>query len=221
MKKLSINFLTRKRLFVIAVIMLLITAGVFLCIVFMQRAERNSAPKQKAAWEQLSPDEQKIAGIYAQLYDVPEEKVAKLKLDMKDWNSVNSRLDTEYFTISETEKYQMSEQGYSLEDLYEAETLARKTGKKASVLAKEKGKAAEGKKWSEILPDNRKDSLEEKLGLTKAQIKILKRKNDKRDERIDIALLCFNRQEAFESIMKKIESGRSIKVLKEETAYEK
>ena len=71
MKKLSINFLTRKRLFVIAVIMLLITAGVFLCIVFMQRAERNSAPKQKAAWEQLSPDEQKIAGIYAQLYDVP------------------------------------------------------------------------------------------------------------------------------------------------------
>ena len=33
--------------------------------------------------------------------------------------------------------------------------------------------------------------------------------------------LCFNRQEAFESIMKKIESGRSIKVLKEETAYEK
>lgn len=212
MKKHSIQFFTKKRLFVIAALLLLIIVGVFFCIVFMQKNRGNSDLMQKTAWEQLSSDEQKIAGIYAELYDVSKEKVAKLKLNMKEWNLVNSTLDTDYFTISETEKYQMSEEGYSLEDLYEAETLARKTGKKALVLAKEKGKAAEAKKWSEILPDDRKENIEEKLGLTKEQIKSLKKKKYNRGERIDIALLCFNRQESFESIMKKIESGRSIEI---------
>lgn len=185
------------------------------------RQEEKSEPKQKTAWEQLDTDDKKIAGIYAELYDVPEERVANLKLDMEDWEAVNRKLDTEYFTIGETEKYQMSEDGYSLEDLYEAETLARKTGKRALDLAKLKGKSVENKKWSEVLSDEQKDSIEEKLGLTKEQIRSLKKKKYSQSERIDIALLCFNRQEAFEEIMKKLESGQSIVEMKEETAHEK
>jgi len=218
MKKRSINYLDKKRLFVIVAILLLIT-GMFLGIIFRQK--EKSEPKQKTAWEQLNVDDQKIAGIYAELYDVSEERVANLKLNMKDWEVVNSKLDTEYFTISETEKYQMSKDGYSLEDLYEAETLARKTGKRALDLAKLKGKSTENKKWSEVLADEQKDSIEEKLGLTKEQIKSLEKKKYDQSERIDIALLCFNRQEPFEKIMERLESGQSIAEMKEETADEK
>ena len=219
MKKCSTYYFKKKAVFFVILILSIFIIGLVVGIIFRQK--EKSEPKQKTAWEQLNADDQKIAGIYAELYDVSEERVANLKLDMEDWEEVNSKLDTEYFTIGETEKYQMSEDGYSLEDLHEAETLARKTGKRALDLAKLKGKSAEKKKWSEVLSDEQKDSIEEKLGLTKEQIRSLEKKKYSQSERIDIALLCFNRQEAFEEIMKKLESGQSIVGMKEETAHEK
>lgn len=219
MKKCSLYFFKKKIVFFVILILSIFIIGLVVGIIFRQG--EKSEPEQKTALEQLDIDDQKIAGIYAELYDVPEERVANLKLDMEDWEAVNRKLDTEYFTIGETEKYQMSEDGFSLEDLYEAETLARKTGKRALDLAKLKGKSVENKKWSEVLSDEQKDSIEEKLGLTKEQIRSLKKKKYSQSERIDIALLCFNRQEAFEEIMKKLESGQSIVEMKEETAHEK
>lgn len=174
-----------------------------------------------SAMEQLSKDEQTIAVMYAEMYGVSKDEVAEMKLENGAWDNVYTKLEEAYFTIGETDKYQMAEEGYLLEDLYEAEVLARKTGRKAIELAKAKGKADEKKSWQEVFAQEnvREKSIEEKLGLTVKQIKKLKKKNFTEDERIDIAILCLNRKETFEDVMKELESGKTTRDLKEETEY--
>ena len=181
----------------------------------------KQAATEKKTLEQLSADDQTIAETYAALYGESAELVAEMRLEEEDWDKVYERLEEAYFSIGETKKYQMAEDGYSLDDLEEAEILARQTGKKALDLALAKGKASDNKKWSDILDTDTAESVEEKLGLTGEQIEELKKKEYSGEDRIAIALLCFNRNESFEDVMKELNSGRSIAQLKEEIDDEK
>lgn len=174
------------------------------------------------AMEQLSADDRKIVALYAEMYGFSEEEVAGMRLEGGDWDSVYTKLEEAYFSISETEKYRMAEEGYLLEDLYEAEIMARKTGKRAMDLALAKGKADEEKSWTDVLGEDAggEKSIGEKLGLTAGQVRKLKKKKYTKDERIEIALLCLNRKESFGDIMKELESGKSIGEMKEESQHE-
>ena len=62
------------------------------------------------------------------------------KPDEKDWEQTGRKLEQDFFTIPENTKYQMEQEGYSLDDLEQAEKLSVKTGRKAIELAKAKGK---------------------------------------------------------------------------------
>ncbi len=177
--------------------------------------QQKTDKKTVTAMEQLSEEDRELSSVYARLYEVSEEDVAKLKLEIKDWERVNERLDSEYFTISENEKAQMAEDGYALEDLYQAEKLARKTGKRAIDLAKAKGKNSEGKAWSEVVAEEEILTTEEQLGLTKKQIKQLKKRKIGKDKRIEIAILCLNESYSFEEIMDSLEQGKTLKELQE------
>ncbi|MCH5266691.1 MAG: hypothetical protein J1F02_12385 [Lachnospiraceae bacterium] len=58
-------------------------------------------------------------------------------------------------------------------------------------------------------------------GLTAVQVKQLEEKGYTQDERVEIALLCLNREETLEDVLEKLEKGKSISELKEETKDEK
>lgn len=169
---------------------------------------------------ELSTGDQEIVRLYATLYDKSDNEVAKLKQEKKDWKKVNEELENEFFVIPEQIKYDMAQDGYDIDDLNEAESMSRRTGKKAISLAKAKGKAGK-KKWSEVVKDEEIKSAEEQLGLTKEQVKELKIEKYSEEDRIEIALLCINRNETYENIMKEIRTGKSIKELKEDTRNEK
>lgn len=142
-------------------LLILLVIGILWGLSSKKNIPNTAKKEQPTALQQLNADEKKIVSVYAQLYDVSEEKVAKLKLDTGDWEQVNAKLDTEYFTIGESKKYQMVQEGYDLEDLNMAEKLARKTGKRALDLAKAKGKAEEKKKWTIVLEEEEKKYISE------------------------------------------------------------
>ena len=95
----------------------------------------------------------------------------------KDWEKTAEELEKAFFNIPENEKYQMEKDGYSLEDLQEAERLSVKTGRKAIELAKAKGTVSDNRKWSEVVKDSEILTTEEQLGLTREQVKTLEEKS--------------------------------------------
>lgn len=229
-KKMNEEKLYKRRYAAVTLMVILAAAIITAASLHEGSRKENDSAQQTAgeavdasAIEQLSADDRKIATLYAGMYGFSEEEVAGMKLEGGDWDSVYTKLEEAYFSISETEKYQMAEEGYLLEDLYEAEIMARKTGKRAMDLALAKGKADEKKSWTDVLGEDAKEekSIEEKLGLMAGQVRKLKKKKYTKDERIDIALLCLNRKESFGDIMKELESGKSIGELKEESEHEK
>lgn len=165
---------------------------------------------------ELGKEDQKLVQIYATLYDKSDQEIAKMKQEKKDWKKVNEALERDFFIISEQKKFDLVQAGYEIEDLYEAEAMSKRTGRKAMELAKAKGKAGE-KKWSEVVKDEEIKSVEEQLGLTDDQIQELREKKYSEDERIEIALLCMNQKITFEDILKELEQGKSIREMKEET----
>lgn len=165
---------------------------------------------------ELGKEDQKLVQIYAALYDKSDQEVAKMKQEKKDWKKVNEALERDFFVIPEQKKFDLVQAGYEIEDLYEAEAMSKRTGRKAMELAKAKGKAGE-KKWSEVVKDEEIKSVEEQLGLTDDQIQELREKKYSEDERIEIALLCMNQKITFEDILKQLEQGKSIREMKEET----
>lgn len=165
---------------------------------------------------ELGKEDQKLVQIYAALYDKSDQEVAKMKQEKRDWKKVNEALERDFFIIPEQKKFDLVQEGYKIEDLYEAEAMSKRTGRKAMELAKAKGKAGE-KKWSEVVKDEEIKSVEEQLGLTDDQIQELKEKKYSEDERIEIALLCMNQKITYEDIMKELKQGKSIREMKEET----
>lgn len=229
-RKISNERISNQTKYAAATLMAILAAAIITAASLYEGNRKKDASVQEtageavpvSAMEQLSVDDQKIAALYAGMYEVSGEEVARMRLDGGDWDSVYTKLEEAYFSISETEKYQMAEEGYLLEDLYEAEIMARKTGKRAMELALAKGKADEKKSWTDVLGEDAggEKSIEEKLGLTAGQVRKLKKKKYTKDERIDIALLCLNRKEAFGDIMGELESGKSIREMREESQHE-
>ena len=86
--------------------------------------------------------------MYEELYETDGEQVAKIQAETNDWEQTGRKLEQDFFTIPENTKYQMEQEGYSLDDLEQAEKLSVKTGRKAIELAKAKGKTSENRKWS-------------------------------------------------------------------------
>lgn len=108
----------------------------------------------------------------------------------------------------------MEQEGYSLDDLEQAEKLSVKTGRKAIELAKEKGKISENRQWSDVVKDSEILSTEEQLGLSKEQIQQLKDKSLSKEERIEVAVLLLNETCTFEEVLVQLEAGKTVEELK-------
>lgn len=115
------------------------------------RAVNQTAGEEKdVTYQSLSEPDQQAAGIYAELYETSREEVAALYKQTNDWEKTGEILEKQFFTIPENTKYQMAEDGYSLEDMEEAEKLSARTGIRAVELIQAKGKASNGKSWADV-----------------------------------------------------------------------
>ena len=127
-------------------------------------------------------------------------------------------LEQDFFTIPENTKYQMEQEGYSLDDLEQAEKLSVKTGRKAIELAKEKGKTSENRQWSDVVKDREILSTEEQLGLSKEQIQQLKDKSLSKAGRIEVAVLLLNETYTFKEVLEQLDTGKTVKELTKQEA---
>lgn len=205
---------TGKRLVMaaIGIIVLLIGGTVFL--IQGGHGRQQTEEKKEETYLSLSQADQETADLYAELYETEREEVAKIQTETKDWGQTGRELEQAFFTIPENTKYQMAEEGYSLDDLEQAEKLSVQTGRKAIELARAKGKASENKSWSEVVKDDGILSTEEQLGLTKEQIQQLKDKSLNKEERMEVAVLLLNETYTFEEVLEKLEEGKTVDELK-------
>lgn len=115
------------------------------------RAESQTAEEQKdETYQSLSEPDRQSADIYAELYETSREEVAVLYTQTNDWEKTGETLEKQFFTIPENTKYQMAEDGYSLDDIEEAEKLSAEAGIRATELIQAKGKASDNKSWAEV-----------------------------------------------------------------------
>lgn len=110
----------------------------------------GQSEEQDGTYLSLSEADRQTAGIYAEIYETPREEVAALYRQTDSWEKTGETLEKQFFTIPENTKYQMTQDGYSPEDIEEAEKLSTRTGIRASELIRAKGKASEGKSWEEV-----------------------------------------------------------------------
>ena len=144
---------------VIVILAVLVIAGVvILCIRqnsgMGQNGQTQNQTKEETAadetYQSLSEADRQSADIYAELYETSREEVAELYIQTNDWEKTGGQLEKEFFTIPENTKYQMAEDGYSLDDIEEAERLSVKEGIRAMELIQAKGKASDNKSWAEV-----------------------------------------------------------------------
>jgi hypothetical protein len=140
--------------------------------------------------------------------------VAERQVKTKDWEKTAEELEKAFFNIPENEKYQMEKDGYSLEDLQEAERLSVKTGRKAIELAKAKGTVSDNRKWSEVVKDSEILTTEEQLGLTREQVKTLEEKSLGKEERVEVAILLINGAYTFGEVIEKLAAGITVEELR-------
>ena len=141
----------KKKIYVIVMLLIAIVAiGLVFCFMKLHGSQKQQTEGQKS-YESFSQSDKETATLYATLYEVSVEKVATIQAKTKNWQKTSKRLEQDFFTIPENTKYQMAKEGYSLDDLKEAEKLSVKNGIKAMQLIKAKGKASEHKKWSDVL----------------------------------------------------------------------
>lgn len=110
----------------------------------------GEAEEKDGTFRSLGEPDQQTAAIYAELYETPQEEVAALYRQTGDWEKTGETLEKQFFTIPENTKYQMEEDGYSPEDIEEAEKLSVKTGIKATELIQAKGKTGDNKSWADV-----------------------------------------------------------------------
>lgn len=115
------------------------------------RAVNQTAGEEKdVTYQSLSEPDQQAVGIYAELFETSQEEVAALYKQTNDWEKTGEILEKQFFKIPENTKYQMAKDGYSLEDMEEAEKLSARTGIRAVELIQAKGKASNGKSWADV-----------------------------------------------------------------------
>lgn len=115
-----------------------------------ERMKKEEQAENQPSYKSLGGSDREVADIYAELYETPREEVAALYVQTKDWEKTGETLEKQFFTIPENTKYQMEQEGYSMEDMEEAEKLSARTGIRASELIQAKGKASDGKSWEEV-----------------------------------------------------------------------
>jgi len=180
--------------------------------------QRKPDEKKEEVYQSLSATDRETADLYAELYETDREQVAKIQAETKDWEQTGRKLEQDFFTIPENTKYQMEQEGYSLDDLEQAEKLSVKTGRKAIELAKEKGKTSENRQWSDVVKDSEILSTEEQLGLSKEQIQQLKDKSLSKAGRIEVAVLLLNETYTFKEVLEQLDAGKTVKELTKQEA---
>ena len=204
----------------ILVVLLCAVAGTVFFVLQTNRQDHNKSNAEKQNeknYLSLSASDRETADLYAELYEMSREDVAEQQVKMKDWEKTAEELEKTFFTIPENKKYQMEKDGYSLEDLQEAEKLSVKTGRKAMELAKAKGKASDKRKWSDIVKDSEILTTEEQLGLTKEQVKTLEEKSLAKEERVEVAVLLMNGTYTFGEVIEKLDAGKTVEELKKQS----
>lgn len=143
----------------VAILAVLVIAGIVIICIRQNRSTSQNGQTENQTKEETKADEtyqalgeadQQSADIYAELYETSREEVAELYIQTNDWEKTGEQLEKEFFTIPENTKYQMTKDGYSLDDIEEAEKLSVKTGIKAMELIQAKGKASDNKSWAEV-----------------------------------------------------------------------
>ena len=194
------------------VLVLCLLAGTGVIISNHQNQKKPEENKDKV-YQSLSATDRETADLYEELYETDGEQVAKIQAETNDWEQTGRKLEQDFFTIPENTKYQMEQEGYSLDDLEQAEKLSVKTGRKAIELAKEKGKTSENRQWSDVVKDSEILSTEEQLGLSKEQIQQLKDKSLSKEERIEVAVLLLNETYSFGEVLKELDAGKTVEEL--------
>lgn len=215
----------KKHKVILAGILMILLFAIAGTVFFVIR--NNSQSKKKQSVEKLKKEEnylslsdsdRETADLYAELYEMSREDVAEQQVKTKDWEKTAKELEKAFFTIPENEKYQMEKDGYSLEDLQEAEKLSAQTGRKAMELAKAKGKVSDKRQWSEVVKDSEILTTEEQLGLTKEQVKRLEDKSLDKEERVEVAILLMNETYTFDEVIQKLDAGKTVEDLKNRRA---
>lgn len=215
MGELSLRKPKRKEIGIAAAVVLVmcLLAGTSI-IIRNHQNQKKLEEKKEEVYQSLSATDRETADLYAELYETDREEVAKIQAETKDWEKTGRKLEQDFFTIPENTKYQMEQEGYSLDDLEQAEKLSVKTGRKAIELAKEKGKTSENRQWFDVVKDSEILSTEEQFGLSKEQIQQLKDKSLSKEERIEVAVLLLNETCTFEEVLVQLEAGKTVEELK-------
>lgn len=209
----------KKKVYVIGILIIFLFA-VAGTVFFLIRNENQGTKEQNVERQKeenylsLNASDRETADLYAELYEMSREEVAEQQMKTKDWEKTAKKLEKVFFMIPENEKYQMEKDGYSLEDLQEAERLSVKTGRKAMELAKAKGKISDKRKWSEVVKDSEILTTEEQLGLTKEQAQRLEEKSLDKEERVEVAILLMNETYTFDEVMQELDAGKTVEELK-------
>lgn len=219
MGELSLRKPKRKEIGIAAAVVLVmcLLAGTSI-IIRNHQNQKKPEEKKEEVYQSLSATDRETADLYAELYETDREGVAKIQAETKDWEKTGRKLEQDFFTIPENTKYQMEQEGYSLDDLEQAEKLSVKTGRKAIELAKEKGKTSENRQWSDVVKDSEILSTEEQLGLSKEQIQQLKDKSLSKEERIEVAVLLLNETYTFKEVLEQLDAGKTVKELTKQEA---
>lgn len=211
----------KKHKVILAGILMVLLFAIAGTVFFVMRNHNQNKKEQKKVEKQkeenylsLSASDRETADLYAELYEMSREDVAEQRVKMKDWEKTAKELEKAFFTIPENEKYQMEKDGYSLEDLQEAEKLSVKTGRKAIELAEAKGTVSDNRKWSEVVKDSEILTTEEQLGLTKEQVQKLEDKSLEKEERVEVAILIMNGTYTFDEVIQKLDSGKTLEDLR-------
>lgn len=197
----------------IVVVLVLVVVGVW-CLKKNKPKEQQAMVEQDATYQSLSESDKETATIYAELYEMSSEEVAKIYVETTDWEKSAKELEKEFFTIDENIKYQMTKEGYSLDDLEEAEKLSTQTGRKAMELIKAKGKIEDKREWSDVVSESEILMVEGQLGLTKEQIQTLKDMSVKENDRVDIAVMILNEKYSFEEVESMLKKGMSVEKIR-------
>lgn len=197
------------------VVVLVVVGIIFVCLQNDKPEEQPKKVEQDATYQSLNESDKETAMIYAQLYEMSAEEVAKIYVETKEWETTAKELEKEFFTIDENVKYQMTKEGYSLDDLEEAEKLSVQTGRKAMELIKAKGKIEDNRKWSDVVSESEILTVEGQLGLTKEQIETLKNMSVKESDRVDIAIMILNEKYSFEEVVSMLKKGMSVEEIRD------
>ena len=197
----------------ILVALVFVVVGVW-CLQKNKPKEQQAIVEQDAIYQSLSESDKETATIYAELYEMSSEEVAKIYVETTDWEKTAKELEKEFFTIDENIKYQMTKEGYSLDDLEEAEKLSTQTGRKAMELIKAKGKIKDKREWSDVVSESEILTVEGQLGLTKDQIQTLKDMSVKENDRVDIAVMILNEKYSFEEVESMLKKGMSVEKIR-------